>query len=219
MGVGTRSTSHLYFARAHDSTLQRLQSCAPRLNHHYMFPGTVNTHTHSIRRCNCQSFSKRPPPSRMAACCPPGSLPALSTEYTPAGTTLTAGGVELYEAPVTGMPTSAVVVFPDIFGWNGGRVRAIAGACLRIICCVGAAGPRPTRHGAHSALHACRQTPLQRPATTSSSRSCSRLSLRAVPMVTASRRSRNLLSIGSRRSRGVYRSQRSGQTYRVRVRR
>ena len=68
----------------------------------------------------------------MAACCPVGALPYLESEYSGKGQTTTVGesdgGIcEIYEAPITGEPpTSAILMAPDVWGWNGGRVRAVA---------------------------------------------------------------------------------------------
>jgi dienelactone hydrolase len=63
----------------------------------------------------------------MAACCPPGSAPFLKTEYVAQGKviTLPSAGAEVY---VAGAPDSpkALVLVPDIYGWNGGRTRALA---------------------------------------------------------------------------------------------
>lgn len=60
------------------------------------------------------------------SCCPDGSWPYLAASYEAKGSVQTEGGVELYVAPVTGTPTSAVILCPDIWGWNGGRIRAVA---------------------------------------------------------------------------------------------
>ena len=61
-----------------------------------------------------------------APCCPPGSHPYLDySSYTPSGAEITlADGTELY---ATGAPSAnAVLVIPDVFGWHGGRTRALA---------------------------------------------------------------------------------------------
>lgn len=34
--------------------------------------------------------------------------------------------VEIYQAPVNGSPSSAIIVYSDVWGWNSGRIRAIA---------------------------------------------------------------------------------------------
>ena len=62
------------------------------------------------------------------ACCPPGSAPYLAATYEAKGLVEDVGGVELYVSPVRAgtTPTSACLLLPDVFGWNGGRVRAIA---------------------------------------------------------------------------------------------
>ena len=60
------------------------------------------------------------------ACCPPTALPYLEAVHTAKGTVVQADGVELYEAPPPETPKAALLVCPDVWGWNGGRVRAIA---------------------------------------------------------------------------------------------
>lgn len=62
----------------------------------------------------------------MSHCCPPNAEKYLAPDYTFTGKTHTlADGVEFYEA---GSPSlkKAVLLIPDIFGWNGGRTRNIA---------------------------------------------------------------------------------------------
>jgi len=60
------------------------------------------------------------------SCCPAGSLPYLAAEHQAKGKVVSLDAVELYQAPVEGTPTSGILIFPDVWGWNGGRVRAIA---------------------------------------------------------------------------------------------
>jgi len=62
----------------------------------------------------------------MSHCCPPNAEKYLAPDYTFTGKTHTlADGVEYYES---GSPSlkKAVILIPDIFGWNGGRTRNIA---------------------------------------------------------------------------------------------
>jgi len=59
-------------------------------------------------------------------CCPPGSHPYLKTSYEPTGTVVSEGGYDFYINKATERPTSAIILCPDIWGWNGGRIRAIA---------------------------------------------------------------------------------------------
>lgn len=59
-------------------------------------------------------------------CCPPGSLPYLDAAYTATGSVVKEGDVELYVNKATESPTSAIVLCPDVWGWNGGRIRAVA---------------------------------------------------------------------------------------------
>ena len=63
----------------------------------------------------------------MTECCPPTAHPYLATDYAAKGTTLTIdGGVEVYEAPPPAQPTASLLLLPDVWGWAGGRIRAIA---------------------------------------------------------------------------------------------
>jgi dienelactone hydrolase len=59
------------------------------------------------------------------SCCPPGALGYLqpSETYTPTGTKGEAGGCEFY---ATGSGAAAIILFPDVWGWNSGRTRAMA---------------------------------------------------------------------------------------------
>lgn len=61
----------------------------------------------------------------MAACCPPGSWPALKApaDYSPKGKEMTIGNnLKVY---VVGQPgPAAIVVFPEVFGWEG-RLKGI----------------------------------------------------------------------------------------------
>ena len=73
---------------------------------------------------------KEDPP---APCCPAGSLPYLSSSYEPTGTIETVsipggGTLELYcpPAPAGDCSGKAILALPDVWGWNGGRMRAIA---------------------------------------------------------------------------------------------
>ena len=64
----------------------------------------------------------------MTECCPPGSTPYLDAAYTAKGTVESLGAVELYLSPLPATPTKALLLCPDVWGWNGGRIRAIADA-------------------------------------------------------------------------------------------
>ena len=77
--------------------------------------------------------------SMKPSCCPLSSLPYLAnsglkvneyhTVYAQRGSVVStgegAGAVEFYETSPTGAFTSAVIVVADVWGWNGGRTRAI----------------------------------------------------------------------------------------------
>jgi len=61
------------------------------------------------------------------ACCPADSTPYLAADYAAKGVVLSEGGVEMYQSPAKpDNPKNAVVLFSDVWGWNGGRTRAIA---------------------------------------------------------------------------------------------
>ena len=60
-------------------------------------------------------------------CCPPGSLPYLEPTWSARGQIVQAEKVELYVSPPPPEPPVAgLLLCPDVWGWNGGRVRAIA---------------------------------------------------------------------------------------------
>mmetsp|Transcript_12751 Transcript_12751/g.12408 ORF Transcript_12751/g.12408 Transcript_12751/m.12408 type:complete len:265 (+) Transcript_12751:63-857(+) len=60
-----------------------------------------------------------------SSCCPAGSEKYLLSTYVPVGQVITIeGGVEAY---ISGTPDQkAMILFPDIYGWNGGNIRKIA---------------------------------------------------------------------------------------------
>jgi hypothetical protein len=60
-----------------------------------------------------------------SSCCPAGSENYLLSTYVPVGQVITIeGGVEAY---ISGTPDQkAMILFPDIYGWNGGNIRKIA---------------------------------------------------------------------------------------------
>jgi len=62
------------------------------------------------------------------ACCPPGSTPYLEASHTEKGSIEDADGVQLYFAPALGASTKALLLLPDVWGWNSGRIRAVADA-------------------------------------------------------------------------------------------
>lgn len=55
-------------------------------------------------------------------CCPIGSEPALAADYTPKGNEENVDGLTCY---VTGSGDKAIIVYYDVFGFNGGRIRLI----------------------------------------------------------------------------------------------
>lgn len=68
------------------------------------------------------------------ACCPKGSLPYLEATYETKGTIIQTPAVEMYCAPIKGEKDAyghyphkgGIVMCPDVWGWGGGRTRAIA---------------------------------------------------------------------------------------------
>ena len=58
-------------------------------------------------------------------CCPPGSLGYLESDPNQDGTKIDLGdGCEFYQTGDTS--ETAIIIFPDVWGWNSGRVRACA---------------------------------------------------------------------------------------------
>ena len=58
------------------------------------------------------------------SCCPPGATAYLAAVPTNVGSLKESNGVEFYE---TGAASSAaIILFPDVWGWNSGRTRASA---------------------------------------------------------------------------------------------
>jgi hypothetical protein len=78
----------------------------------------------SRQRFNPYNINKKEMTSK--GCCPPNAHKYLAPDYKHVGNILTLeDGTEIYR---TGDPSSkkAVLLIPDIFGWNGGRTRNIA---------------------------------------------------------------------------------------------
>lgn len=60
------------------------------------------------------------------SCCPPGSLPFLASDYNHTGSCCeVTSRTSVYES-VQGTSQKALIIIPDIWGWNGGRTRNIA---------------------------------------------------------------------------------------------
>jgi len=58
------------------------------------------------------------------SCCPKNSAPYLAVDYAGKGKIGEADGVSYYQV---GRPSQrGLLLIPDVFGWNGGRIRAIA---------------------------------------------------------------------------------------------
>jgi len=62
------------------------------------------------------------------SCCPPGSTPYLEATYTATGTIESLEYVQCYVSPIPAGATKGLLLCPDVWGWNGGRIRAIADA-------------------------------------------------------------------------------------------
>ena len=61
------------------------------------------------------------------SCCPPGSEGYLEASETSKGTTFSdENGYEFYVIGTESGSKNAVVLVPDVWGWNGGRTRVIA---------------------------------------------------------------------------------------------
>ena len=60
------------------------------------------------------------------SCCPPGSLGFLQSDYAHAGSCSSAGGTDIYAVGAPSASGKALIIIPDIYGWNGGRVRSVA---------------------------------------------------------------------------------------------
>lgn len=63
------------------------------------------------------------------SCCPPNSAPFLAATHVPAGIVIDLPEVSFYRVPAVvgdGEERKALVLCPDIWGWNGGRTRQIA---------------------------------------------------------------------------------------------
>merc|ERR1719359_1791053 len=56
-------------------------------------------------------------------CCPSRSAPYLAADHINTGRTLESNGIRYYK---TGDSRAALLILPDVWGWNGGRTRAIA---------------------------------------------------------------------------------------------
>eukprot|EP00928_Gymnodinium_smaydae_P078799 TRINITY_DN62873_c0_g1_i1.p2 TRINITY_DN62873_c0_g1~~TRINITY_DN62873_c0_g1_i1.p2 ORF type:complete len:415 (-),score=101.29 TRINITY_DN62873_c0_g1_i1:145-1389(-) len=59
----------------------------------------------------------------MASCCPPGSAPYLAADHKDEGTVRSVDDVPFYQV---GSGERGLLLLPDIWGWNGGRTRALA---------------------------------------------------------------------------------------------
>lgn len=61
------------------------------------------------------------------SCCPPNAEKYLAPDYSAVGSILTLdSGFEAYQTGDITATKKAVILIPDIYGWNGGRTRNIA---------------------------------------------------------------------------------------------
>ncbi|SPR00725.1 unnamed protein product (mitochondrion) [Plasmodiophora brassicae] len=60
------------------------------------------------------------------SCCPPDSAPYLAADYKATGRVVTAPGTAFEHYVVGDGTQGGILVVPDVYGWNGGRVRNIA---------------------------------------------------------------------------------------------
>lgn len=61
------------------------------------------------------------------SCCPPNAEKYLAPDYSAIGSILTLdSGYEAYQTGDVTATKKAVILIPDIYGWNGGRTRNIA---------------------------------------------------------------------------------------------
>jgi len=67
-------------------------------------------------------------PDEAGSCCPPGSLPATlpPADYKTQGKEENLDGTKVYVVKPDRKTGKAVIFFPDVFGWNGGRIRQLA---------------------------------------------------------------------------------------------
>ena len=59
------------------------------------------------------------------SCCPPGAHGCLSHDYKASGKEVSAGGIQVYETGKA-VNNKMTIIIGDVWGWDGGRVRAIA---------------------------------------------------------------------------------------------
>lgn len=59
----------------------------------------------------------------MASCCPPGSAPYLAADHTDQGSVRSVNDVPFYQV---GSGERGLLIIADVWGWNGGRTRALA---------------------------------------------------------------------------------------------
>eukprot|EP00961_Rhodomonas_salina_P186808 2522190-Rhodomonas_salina.1 len=58
------------------------------------------------------------------SCCPPGSEPYLASNYAAKGEKKSITGVEFYSAGTPAEGKKAILIIPDIWGWDSGTISA-----------------------------------------------------------------------------------------------
>ena len=63
----------------------------------------------------------------MSSCCPPNAYQHLAADYTAKGSCQSLpSGLEYYTTGTASESKRAVLIIPDVWGWNSGRVRNVA---------------------------------------------------------------------------------------------
>eukprot|EP00931_Biecheleriopsis_adriatica_P021956 TRINITY_DN1421_c0_g1_i6.p1 TRINITY_DN1421_c0_g1~~TRINITY_DN1421_c0_g1_i6.p1 ORF type:complete len:301 (+),score=60.44 TRINITY_DN1421_c0_g1_i6:70-972(+) len=73
--------------------------------------------------CNSARPASPRSPATSGTCCPSGSSPYLAADHSDQGTTGSVDGVKYYNS---GSGPCGLLLLPDVWGWNSGRIRAIA---------------------------------------------------------------------------------------------
>lgn len=61
------------------------------------------------------------------SCCPPNAEPYLAADYSAVGEIVTLpSGLKVYSSGKVSDLSRAVIIVPDVFGWNSGRTRNVA---------------------------------------------------------------------------------------------
>ena len=106
-----------------------LQPCYALVQSDCMVTGHVWGHVDYLAfesRCMLLSIHPVEEPTNMA-CCPPNAHGYLASSRDHKGTKITvSGGTEVYSTGALGSSGRAILICPDIWGWDSGRLRNIA---------------------------------------------------------------------------------------------